>query len=60
MQIIIMYLEAFHHVLKYNFLKGKRNQRLDSLLQGLMEYFGHKSFDRIIKLEKGKITGRVA
>ena len=55
-----MYLEAFHHVLKYNFLKGKRNQRLDRLVQGLMEYLRHKSFDRIIKLEKGKITGRVA
>ena len=55
-----MYLEAFHHVLKYKFLKGKRNRRLDRLVQGLMEYLRHKSFDRIIKLEKGKITGRLA
>ena len=55
-----MYLEAFHHVLKYNFLKGKRNRRVDRLVHGLMEYLRHKSFDRIIKLEKGKITGRLA
>lgn len=55
-----MYLEAFHHVLKYNFLKGKRNQRVDRLVHGLMEYLRHKTFDRIIKLEKGKITGRLA
>ena len=55
-----MYMEAFHHVLKYKYLKGKNNRRIDRLVQSLMEYLRHKSFDRIIKLEKGKITGRIA
>lgn len=55
-----MYLEAFHHVLKYKFLKGKKNKRLDRLIQTLLKYLRHISFQRIIKLEKGKITGRIA
>ena len=55
-----MYTEAFHHVLKYNFLCGKKNKRLDKLIQALMEYLRQKSFDRLIKFEKGKITGRIS
>ena len=54
-----MYTEAFHHVLKYNFLCGKKNKRIDKLIQALMEYLRQKSFDRLIKFEKGKITGRI-
>ena len=54
-----MYLEAFHHVLKYKFLKGKKNKRVDRLIQALMEFLRHKSFDRLIKFEKGKVTGRI-
>jgi len=49
-----MYTEAFHHVLKYNFLHGKKNKHLDKLIQALIEYLRQKSFDRLIKLEKGK------
>ena len=55
-----MYVEAFHHILKYKFLKGKRNKRLDRLIHALMEFLRHKSFDRLIKFEKGKVTGRIA
>ena len=52
-----MYVEAFHRVLKYNFLKGKHNKRVDALIYALLEYLRFKSIDRLIKLEKGKITG---
>ena len=31
-----MYVESFHHVLKYNFLKGKANKRVDALICILM------------------------
>ena len=55
-----MYVEAFHHVLKYNFLRGKHNKRIDALIYALFEYLRFKSFDRLIKVEKGKITGRLA
>ena len=55
-----MYVEAFHHILKYKFLNGKRNKRLDRLIHALMEFLRHKSFDRLIKFEKGKVTGRIA
>ena len=55
-----MYVEAFHHVLKYIFLKGKHNKCVDALIYALFEYLRFKSFDRLIKLEKGKITGRLA
>lgn len=55
-----MYVEAFHHILKYKFLKGKKNRRLDKLIQSLMEFLRHKHFDRLIKFEKGKVTGRIA
>ena len=47
-----MHVEAFHHILKYKFLKGKRNKRLDRLIHALMEFFRHKSFDRLINLKK--------
>ena len=55
-----MYVEAFHHILKYKFLNGKRNKWLDRLIHALMEFLRHKSFDRLIKFEKGKVTGRIA
>lgn len=54
-----MFVEAFHHVLKYKFLKGIKNKRVDVLIHSLLEYLRFKSFDRLIKFEKGKITGRV-
>ena len=44
-----MYVEAFHHILKYKFLKGKRNKRLNRLIHALMEFLRHKLFDRLIK-----------
>ncbi len=55
-----MYVESFHRVLKYIYLKGKTNKRVDKCLQVLMKYARDKTFDRLIKLEKSKLTGRVS
>ena len=55
-----MFVEAFHHVLKYKFLKGVKNKRVDALIHSLLEYLRFKSFDRLIKFEKGKVTGRIS
>ena len=55
-----MYVESFHHILKHNFLKGKANKRVDALIYALLEYLRFKTFDRLIKHEKGKMTGRIS
>ena len=56
----IMYVESFHRVLKYIYLKGRSNKRVDRLLHVLMKLARDKGFKRLCKLEKGKITGRLA
>ncbi len=55
-----MYVESFHKVIKYMYLKGKTNKRVDKCIQMLMKYERDKIFERLIKLEKGKISGRIA
>ncbi|XP_049813901.1 uncharacterized protein LOC126260609 [Schistocerca nitens] len=54
-----MHLEAMHRVLKYCYLDGKTNNRLDKLLLVLMKLVRDKSFERIIKLYKGGHTHRI-
>ncbi len=49
-----MYVESFHKVIKYMYLKGKTNKRVDKCIQMLMKYERDKIFERLIKLEKGK------
>lgn len=51
-----MAVEAFHRVFKYSYLKGKANRRVDYCLISLMKFIRDKSFDRAIKLTKGKQT----
>ena len=53
-----MYAESFHRVLKYIYMKGNVNKRLDSIIHLLMKYARDKAFDRITKIEKGKSTKR--
>lgn len=55
-----MYAESFHRVLKNVYLKGKTNKRVDKCVQVLLKYERDKGFDRLVKLEKGKYTGRIA
>ena len=54
-----MYVEAFHRVLKYVYLKGKVNKRLDKCSGVLLKLARDKGFDRLVKIEKGKITDRI-
>jgi len=52
-----MVLEAFHKTLKYVYLKGKKNQRLDLLLWHLLKSVRDKNFERLVKLcNGGKVT----
>ena len=52
-----MYVEAFHHVLKYIYLKGTVNKRVDKCIHVLMKLARDKGFERLVKLEKGKHLG---
>ena len=54
-----MFVEAFHRVFKYGYLKGKVNKRLDNCILNLLKYVRDKTFDRLIKVTKGKSTNRV-
>ena len=53
-----MYVEAFHRVLKHAYLKGKVNKRLDKCIGILMKLARDKGFERLVKLEKRKISER--
>lgn len=55
-----MYVEAFHRVLKYIYLKGRINKRLDKFVYVLLKLARDKGFDRLIKIEKGKSTERIS
>ncbi|XP_071500312.1 uncharacterized protein [Diadema antillarum] len=54
-----MYVEAFHHSLKYIYMKGFANRRVDKCVSLLMEFVKDKTFDRLVKLQKGKKSRRV-
>ena len=54
-----MYVEAFHRTLKYNYLGGKYNKRVDTLLLNLVKFSRDKQFQRAIKLTKGKPSHRM-
>lgn len=55
-----MYAESFHRVLKYVYLKGKVNKRMDLCINVLLRYARDKAFDRLLKFEKGKTTKRTS
>ena len=55
-----MYLESFHKVLKYVYMKGKTNKRVDRCIHVLLRMARDKGFDRIMKLEKGKTTKKIS
>ncbi len=54
-----MHIEAFHRVLKYTYLGGKQNKRIDSLLNALFKIARDKWFERVQKCSKGKSTHRI-
>lgn len=55
-----MYLESMHKVLKYIYLKGVTCKRLDKTIHVLLNYVRDKQFQRVIKLEKGKVTHKIS
>ncbi|XP_050300050.1 uncharacterized protein LOC126738662 isoform X2 [Anthonomus grandis grandis] len=55
-----MYLESMHKVLKYIYLKGVACRRLDKTVHVLLQYVKDKQFERIIKLEKSKVTTKIS
>ena len=54
-----MYVESFHRLLKHVYMKGKVNKRVDNLLHILIKISRDKAFERLCKLEKGKVSGRL-
>ena len=54
-----MLCEAFHRVIKYNYLKGKFNMRVDRCLVNLMKFNRNKLFEKLIKMNKKKRSQRV-
>lgn len=54
-----MHLERMHRTLKHIYLDGKRVRRLDKAVYAIMKFIKDKLFDRIIVLNKGKITSKL-
>ena len=55
-----MYLESFHRLLKFVYLEGKVNKRLDYLISILLKVAKNKAFEHFQKIHKGKTTHRIA
>jgi len=55
----IQYIYLFTSVLKVVYLQHKQNRRVDFLLATLMKIARDKTFERLLKQEKGKHTHRV-
>ena len=55
----IRYVEAFHHILKYLYMKGKINQHVNKCIHLLMKIAKDKAFEGLIKLKKGKTSYQI-
>ena len=55
-----MYVESFHRILKYVYMKGCINKRIDNLIHILIKVSRDKAFERLSKMEKGKISDRLS
>lgn len=53
-----MLVESFHRMLKFIYLERKQNRRVDHLLYKLLKIARDKSYEQLIKTEKGKITAK--
>ena len=54
-----MHVESFHRLLKYIYMKGKVNKRVDKCIHILLKIARDKAYERLIKSEKGKISYRI-
>ncbi|XP_035225897.1 uncharacterized protein LOC118198347 isoform X4 [Stegodyphus dumicola] len=55
-----MHVEAFHKILKYIYLEGKKSKRVDNSIKSLICYLEDKNFDRLLKYHKGKMTKKLS
>ncbi|KAJ8914484.1 hypothetical protein NQ315_002756 [Exocentrus adspersus] len=55
-----MHLERMHRTLKYIYLRGKKNKRIDTCIFSLMNFIRDKVFDRFISLNIGKVTTKIS
>nr|CAI5847557.1 unnamed protein product [Callosobruchus analis] len=54
-----MHIERMHQTIKYIYLEGKSIQRFDKTIHILMKFVKDKLFDRLISMNKGKITSKI-
>ena len=54
----IMFVEAFHQLLKVVYLQSKQNRRVDKLLHILFRIARNIVYEQMLKVEKGKMTHR--
>ncbi|XP_034237691.1 uncharacterized protein LOC117643114 [Thrips palmi] len=54
-----MYLEAMHRKLKYIYLDGRKNRRMDKCISALLKFIRDLMFERIIRKNKNKPTKRM-
>jgi len=54
-----MYLEAMHKKLKYCYMDGKQNRRVDKCISLLMRFARDMMFERTIRMMKNKPTFRM-
>jgi len=45
-----MYLESIHKTIKYFYLNGRKNKRMDQCINALLKFIRNNIFDRFIKL----------
>ena len=51
-----MHVESFHRLLKYIYMKGKVNKRVDKCLHLLLKIAHDKAYESLTKFEKHRIT----
>lgn len=51
-----MHIERMHHTIKYIYFHGKNVKRLDKAIAAITRFVKDKLFDRLIVLNKGKIS----
>ncbi|KAB0805099.1 hypothetical protein PPYR_02069 [Photinus pyralis] len=54
-----MHIERMHETIKYIYLNGKVVKRLDKAINALMKFVRDKLFERLITLNKGKISSKL-
>ena len=53
-----MHIEAFHRLVKTVYFHQKQNRRVDCLINVLLKVARDKAFERLLKMENGKVTYR--